>query len=190
MNLSGNPSSLQNKAQLYNRSWDDLPFFKKKFFEYLSNRTPSRIKRLIFVTSLMGIIEEKDRMDSKHNTSHIKRLFILTPKDRAIARNLNEVLNLSNTSDSSLVLPMVAKSFIWGDFSQHPYIEIDHQRIALTEFEKIEQLDPNFKFLTAYLISIMPIWLLYGSYGLIHHDIVLLLKEVAGNKRNNQLVVA
>lgn len=190
MNLSVNPSSVTDKAQLYNRSWDNLPFFKKKFFEYLSNKTPSRIKRLIFVTSLMGIIEEKEREDSKRDVSHLQRLFIVTPKDREIAKNLNEVLNLSNTSDSSLVLPMVAKSFIWGSFSQNPYIEIDHQRISLTEFDKIEQIDPNFKFLTAYLISIMPIWLLYGSYGLIHHDVVLLLKEVAVKAKKNQLAPA
>lgn len=190
MNLTARPSSLQSKAQLYNRNWDELPFFKKKFFAYLSNKTPSRIKRLIFITSLMGIIEEKQRNDNKHATSQFKRLFIVTPKDRDIAKNLNEVLNLSNTSDSSLILPMVAKSFIWGEFSLHPYIEINHERIALTEFEKIEQVDPNFSFLTAYLISIMPIWLLYGSYGLIHHDIVLLLKEVAANLKINKVVPA
>lgn len=190
MSPSINTAPLQSKAQLYNRSWDDLPFFKKKFFKYLSNRTPSRIKRLIFVTSLMGIIEEKNRLNSKRDTSNFKRLFILTPKDREIAKNLNEVLNLSSTSDSSLVLPMVARSFIWGEFSQHPYIEINHQSIALTEYDKIEKIDPNFKCLTAYLISIMPIWLLYGSYGLIHHDIVLLLKEVASTLKKDQEVPA
>jgi hypothetical protein len=190
MNLIARPSSAQSKAQLYNRNWDELPFFKKKFYGYLSNKTPSHIKRLIFITSLMGIIEEKNRIDSKKALSSFKRLFVVTPKDRIIAKNLNEVLNLSNTSDSSLILPMVARSFIWGEFSQHPYIEIDHQQIALTEFEKIEKMDPNFRFLTAYLISIMPIWLLYGSYGLIHHDVVLLLKEVATNLKNSTAVPA
>lgn len=158
--------------------WDHLPFVRKKVYEFLNDKIPTRMKRLIFSASLLGILEPKELIESKTMSKRMTSIFVLTAEDRRIVHKLNSILNLSKHSESSLMFPVIVRSMIWGDLKKDPYIEIDHHRVAISDIEAIKKYDPDLNYLTAFLVSQMPLWLIYGSYNLVHHDVSLLMHKV------------
>lgn len=155
-----------------------LPYFRKKMYQFLSETVPTRIKRLMFAASLYGMIDAPVSKQHRTFSERLKSLFFLTPEDKRIVSKLNRILGLTKVSDNSLIFPYIVRSMIWKSLEQNPYFEIDHQKIDYRDIETIKKLDPELKTYTLFIISLMPIWLVYGSYNLIHHDISMLLQRV------------
>ena len=152
-------------------------YIRRNICTFLSDMLPNRIKRLLFSASLYGLLE-KNQEEKESVYCKIKKIFFITKKDKQIVEKLNAELKLGQTSDSSLVFPMIVKSLIWTDLKKSPYFEIDHQKIDFRDIEKIKAVDPDLNYFTLFVISQMPIWLVYGSFSLIHHDICMLVSSL------------
>jgi hypothetical protein len=153
-------------------NWENLSFFRKKIYTFLSDKMPRRIKRLIFSASFYGMIEQKDTEQKTHIGKKIKRFFFIASEDKKIVEKINAELKLGKVSDNSLVFPMVVKSLIWKNLEKNPYFEFNHVKYDFRNIDKIKEVDPDLNYFTLFVISQMPIWLVYGSYSLIHYDII------------------
>jgi hypothetical protein len=159
-------------------TWENLSFFKRKIYAFLSDKIPRRIKRLIFSASFYGIIEKKDTKQKTNLGKKIKGFFFIAPEDKKIVEKINAELKLGKVSDNSLVFPMVVKSLIWKNLEENPYFEFNHVKYDFRNIDKIKEVDPDLNYFTLFIISQMPIWLVYGSYSLIHHDIMHLVSKL------------
>jgi len=159
-------------------TWENLSFFRKKIYTFLSDMVPRRIKRLIFSASFYGMIEKKDTEHKTNIGKKIKGFFFIAPEDKKIVEKINAELKLGKVSDNSLVFPMVVKSLIWKNLEENPYFEFNHIKYDFRNIDKIKEVDPDLNYFTLFVISQMPIWLIYGSYTLIHHDIVHLVSTL------------
>lgn len=162
------------------QEWDSLPFVRKNIYKFLSDKLPTRMKRLVFASSLLGLLEgDNCRINENQGVGKkVKHLFIVSERDKAIVTKLNSILKLSKVSEGSLVFPMIIRSMIWSELYKNPYIVVNHQTIPITDIDTLKRVDPDFNYLTQFLIAQMPFWLLYGSYNLIHHDVSALIHQV------------
>jgi hypothetical protein len=159
-------------------NWENLSFFRKKIYMFLSDKMPRRIKRLIFSASFYGMIEQKNHAQKADIGKRIKRIFFIAPEDKKIVEKINAELKLGKVSDNSLVFPIVVKSLIWKNLEKNPYFEFNHNKYDFRNIDEIKQADPDLNYFTLFIISQMPIWLVYGSYTLINHDIKHLISAL------------
>ena len=148
-----------------------LSFMRKRIYSVLNDKMPRRIKRLMFSASFFALMDRSHRHEKQSLLKHIKNVFFIDQKDKDIVSKINQELRLGKVSDNSLVFPIVVKSLIWKNLEKNPYFTFNHVQYDFRDIEKIKAVDHDLDYFTLFIISQMPIWLVYGSYSLIHHDI-------------------
>lgn len=142
-----------------NQTSSFIPGFIKRYFNYtLESRLPSKTKRLIYISSILGVIEaSKD------------------PDKRLIAK-LNEVFHIAKYQDSFL-FPIHINRFIWPKM-ENVIIKCDGRDIPLKGISQTELTDKERKVISEYFFKNTPRWLSYGSKNLMVADVSSLIKEV------------
>lgn len=123
-------------------------------------RLPSRFKRMIYVSSIFGLIENSKDPDMELMTK------------------LNEVLQLAKSGPKSCELPIHIRMTIWKNLDvQHMDIGED-KSIALNEVIQRALSIENCSKIGEQLAKSAPAWLQYGSVAAMAHDVVVLIKQL------------
>jgi len=118
----------------------------------LIKKVPRKFKRLVFLSSVLGIIDN-----------------IKNPTDEIISK-LNEVLSLAHDK-KALMLPIYIHSFIWKSVME-PAMETDQQLVNSIKNVVSGNIDETSKnYLTNFFIANSPEWLRYGSIDLIKQEL-------------------
>lgn len=121
---------------------------------FLVNRMPSHSKRLIYLASLTGVING------------------VREPDENFIKKLNEVLNLSDSGDSALKLPIYVSDLIWKNKEN---IEKDLATL------KDPLAQPNTKKeCIGRIQECTPSWLRYASNDIVEEDLCQLFKPTNG----------
>lgn len=132
--------------------------FVSRFLKNLAmKRLPSKIKRLMFISSALGLLY-------KINASNIE-----------VINNLNEILNVTKNS-SAMAFPMYIKNVIWSDLSEDEIIvngrTMTISSIDLTALSYNERSD-----IADYFAVNIPYWLKYSDISNIKNDLLLILNN-------------
>lgn len=126
--------------------------FQKKLGDLLCKYVPRRFKRLVFLTSVYGMIEGVDIPDAEH----LKRM--------------NELLHLARDS-KALALPILLQSKIWKSRLAFPVIRLSEREICIGDLKTSMLCTRDYDYLAAYLIEKAPRCLNYGSLALVARDL-------------------
>jgi hypothetical protein len=146
-------------ATLSQPKWDTVPFIRRFFYKSLYTNVPRRIKRLIFIASILALIDGNSEIN------------------KYLATKLNNILQIAY-NDEALYFPMAIKSIIWKSIIKNPLLEISGKVYNILNISEIRTNDPYLNNTSNFLISNMPAWLVYGSVDMMHHDIEVLFKKV------------
>ena len=132
---------------------------KHFFFLWAEKVLPRRIKRVIYVSSILALIEQ-----------------INNPDDALLAK-LNEILDLGKYPASAGLPMFCAKSLIWVNCETYT-VELHGKTIPITELAKEPRQEEDNMIVGRYFSNIVPKWLKYGSDDLMTRDISLLLANL------------
>ena len=132
-----------------------ISFWRQYFINLLCEKLPSRIKRLIFLSSIMGVVERVD-----------------TP-DQEMLSKLNTVLKLAHKNDA-LLFPMYIHSWLWKNCQVKDCINIDGRQVQITSLTHTLIPQSSFGTIAEYLISKAPKWIIYDSTQAIAKDLQLM----------------
>lgn len=134
-------------------------FWGQIFSRFLMEHIPSRIKRLIFLSSIIGMIERVE-----------------TP-DQEMLNKLNEVLKLAHNNEA-MVLPFHIHSWLWKKCDPEASIEVNGQNICMINIANANLGKTGFLQVAEYLISKAPEWIVYDSNQVIAKDLELVFKNI------------
>lgn len=123
----------------------------KKFHQFLKHKLSTRIKRMIFLSSLLGFTRSKD----------------LPSIDTII--KINEVLGLAHDVDA-IKLPIFIREWVWNHEFQEDIL-VSNRRIKLSQFYDLELSKNELERLVDYIISKTPDWLVYASRDIVSYDL-------------------
>ena len=126
-------------------------FVSRVIHRFLKYRLSCRIKRMIFLSSLLGFTKCKD----------------LPSIDTII--KINEVLGLAHDVEA-IKLPIFIRTWLWNhEFDEE--ITVSNRRILLSQFYDIQLSRNEFERLADYIISKAPDWLIYAGKDTICNDL-------------------
>lgn len=134
-------------------------FWSRLINRYLTKKFSLRFKRMIFISSVLGLLEN-----------------IQTP-DKEMMSKLNDILKLAHNNDA-IAFPMYIHSFLWRNCDTETCLPIDGRQVPLTELSGSNMTVANYHALARYLINSAPRWMIYGSEQTIAKDLELLFKSV------------
>lgn len=134
------------------------PSFISKCLKNLAmKRLPSRMKRLMFISSALGFLY-------KVNASNME-----------VINNLNDILNVTK-NPSAMAFPMYIKDVIWSDLSDDKIVingrTMTISSIDLTSLSNNERAD-----IADYFATNIPYWLRYSDIISIRNDLLLILNN-------------
>ncbi len=140
-------------------------FWLRTIRQFLSERISARIKRLIFLSSVFGLVGNVNN-PSKDTMS-----------------KLNTVLKLAHNNDA-IAFPMYIHSWLWRNCDPNLKVQIDGETVSLadllrnvTEATDMTWQGSQFKLLAEYLTQIAPQWIVYGPTQMIAKDLEVLFKK-------------
>jgi uncharacterized Fe-S cluster protein YjdI len=142
-------------ATSYNERLGALPFLKRFFVREMSGMVPKKAKRLIFVISILALIENSKTLNKE------------------LTHKLNAILQLAY-DEEALKFPAYLKEWIWKNRIKDRMIEINGVKFDISDNAAIIQHDPKCVMLSKSILSIMPLWLMYASSEEMTHDIRML----------------
>ena len=126
---------------------------------------PRRIKRLIYLSSILGVIE------------HVQQ-----DPDLELIEKLNNVLKLAENANSYR-LPIYVKSLIWKNMEQERGVLLNEQYIPVSDIKISDRMSYVDKTKLAEFFSFRtPEWLKYGSEQLMENDVVNLIDNLIAVK--------
>lgn len=137
-------------------------FFKRHLTKFLCEYVPWRIKRLIFLSSVIGFIEG------------------IREPDKEYVQKLNEILKLAH-HDDAIALPMYIHSWLWKKCDDEVSIEINGVDAKVTDLAKIQIPPLYFSKIASFLISNAPAWIVYGNVETVAKDLEILFRKKAEN---------
>lgn len=129
-----------------NKRW-----LSRTLHNFLKYRLSPRIKRMIFLSSLLGFTKPKD----------------LLSIDTII--KINEVLGLAHDVEA-IRLPMFIRTWVW-DHEFNEEIPVNNRSVMLSQFYDVQLTRIDFGLLSDYIISKAPDWLIYAGKDVICRDI-------------------
>ena len=136
-----------------------LGFWSRLINRYLTRKFSLRFKRMIFLSSVLGLLEN-----------------IQTP-DKEMMSKLNEILKLAHNNDA-IAFPMYIRSFLWRNCDVETCLSVDGRQVPLTELSGSRMTTANYLALARYLINSAPKWMVYGSEQAVAQDLEILFKSV------------
>lgn len=132
-------------------------WFKRQLALVTTPPIPRRVRRLIFISSILGLIKEaKD-------------------PDQYLVEKLNKILQVGY--NNAWALPMQVKSLIWKHLDSN-IIEINGRSIALSDLRKVELDEKDQAVVGDWFVKRAPKWLKYGSEDLMRFDIATLIGQL------------
>ncbi len=123
------------------------------------DKVPRRIKRLIFIASILGLIDSDKEISM------------------SLAARVNHILRIAHY-DEALHFPIAIKSIIWKSLVRNPVVDIAGKLYNLHNPRELLKADADLTATADLLISKAPLWLIYGSKNLMHADIKTLFQKV------------
>lgn len=143
-------------------------FFSTTFLKLLEKRLPRRFKRLIYVSSILGLIQQ------------------MKDPDMALVIKLNTMFKLANNPDA-LAFPMYIKSVIWKDVMLEAVcISTTDEQVPITALLDQELNSKDCTAIGEYFARQAPAWLKYGAIDTMVNDIVLLVKQLKQFNTNSK----
>ena len=133
--------------------------FIRLFARYVAYYFPRRFKRLIFISSVMGVIQQ------------------IKDPDMQLIGKLNDLFKVAQYDDA-FVFPMYIKSFIWKGIGTTP-IEVDashHLNITQIMAKDLSMSEVNA--VGDFFADKVPACLRYGSAKLMASDVIMLIKQL------------
>lgn len=148
--------------------------FKQKFVKFLFKKVPKRFKRIVFISSIMGIIEQSRDANME------------------LVNKVNEIFQLAK-DPKTFMLPVHFNSVIWTDITADSVLGEDSEH---REVCKICLKDINDRILSheeceaigRHFAKNVPDWLKYGSFELMVSDVIRLLREMASFKNSKRQI--
>lgn len=134
-------------------------FWTRLITRYFNKRFSTNFKRMIFLASVVGLLED-----------------IKSP-DKALMAKLNSVLKLAHNNDA-IALPILIHSYLWKNCDTDTFLPVNGKMIPLSEISRSEMSASNYRALARYLISSAPRWMVYGSEQTIASDLENMFKNV------------
>lgn len=139
------------------------------FKEVAKKRLPNKLKRIMFISSTLGLIGG-----------------LKTP-DEEIVNHLNELFHLAKYPDS-MKLPMYFKEAIWENMDPK-HIMLDGQSVSVETLDIMKLNYQQRSSLADYFTINIPDWLKYADSSSIKNDILMLLSNfdfiILGQKSKN-----
>lgn len=136
-----------------------VSFFAKWFYKLLEKHLPRSFKRLIYVSSILGLFEQTQ------------------DPDMTLVVKLNETFKLAQYPDA-FAFPMYIKSVIWKNAISEAILLKGANSVAIGDLIKMELNSKECSTIGEYFAKQSPTWLKYGSLDLMANDIVLLIKQL------------
>lgn len=133
--------------------------FSRGFSAMLENRLPRRFKRLIYVSSILGLMQQ------------------VRDPDMALVTKLNETFKLAEYPDA-FAFPMYIKSVIWKDAMFDQVCIHADRSVAIGDLLKENLTNRDCAAIGEYFASHTPNWLKYGSLEVMINDVVSLIKQI------------
>lgn len=125
---------------------------------------PRRIKRLIYLSSILGVIE------------HVQK-----DPDLELIEKLNDILKLADNVNSYR-LPIYVKSLIWKNLDYVPDVRGEYGFLPITDIQ-VQDMSNSEKHVLANFFSFRcPDWLAYGSKNLMENDVLSLIDNLIAVK--------
>lgn len=140
-------------------------FLTRWFFSLLERNLPRKFKRLIYVSSILGLFEQ------------------MKDPDMTLVKKLNDTFKLAEYPDA-FAFPMYIKSVIWKGALNEPVELHTREKVSIGELINQELNSKDCMAIGEYFATRTPKWLSYGSIDLMANDIVLLVKELKQFKVN------
>lgn len=137
---------------------DPSSFLKRLLCSTLDRHTPRRFKRLIFLSSVIGVVKG-----------------MKSPDEGAIEK-LNEVLRIAYNKNA-MQFPMQVHSWIWNDRLRTLDIELEDRIVSVTTLTQTKLDEQDFIHIAHYFIDNAPKWLIYGSIRQIAKDLETLFRN-------------
>jgi hypothetical protein len=129
---------------------------------FFINRMPSHLKRMVFIASLTGVVNDTVEPDAE---------FI---------KKLNKIMNLSESGDNALKLPIFVSKLIW---KHTEYIQKDLDVLVSPDTGKLLKQECIGRI--AYYI---PTWLKYADSDTVTQDLCKLFQPTNGLIKSHQVV--
>lgn len=123
----------------------------------------NKFKRLIYISSLIGVFSEIDN------------------PDKELVEKLNNLLRLANTSNS-IASNMKVHSIIWGENFSKNKLDINGQVVNIGEVFKKERSMYDYRCIAEKIADLSPEWLRYGSRAQMSRDVITMIDEIIDHK--------
>lgn len=137
-------------------------FIARYFENVASTKLPRKWKRLIYVSSLMGLLQE------------------CQDPDMELVNKLNKVFKIV-TNPQAYKLPIACKGIIWRNIT-NGVIDLERGKILVSQVLSSPLSRSDSVAVGIYLAESCPKWLEYGSKDLMIHDACLLLNELTAER--------
>lgn len=133
-------------------------FFKRVLSDFVASKLGARYKRMIFMSSIYGLIQQ------------------VKDPDLALVQKLNDVLKLSHYPEA-FQLPIKVKSLIWTDCKEG-YIDTGMDMISFSEIKGKELPVEKCRFVARYFSNRAPNWLRYATPETMEDDVIRLIQQM------------
>lgn len=134
-------------------------FWASHIGNFISQKISARIKRLIFLSSVVGFLKD------------------ISSPDKDMLVKLNKVLKLAH-NDDAIILPFYVHSWLWKKCEINTAIEINGQQVPLYRLLDMRLNTASFDNIAAYFIEKAPKWIIYGPEKTIAHDLEVLFSTI------------
>jgi hypothetical protein len=149
----------------------NVGFFIRLFYNLLENKLPRRFKRLIYVSSILGLIKQ------------------MRDPDMAMVKKLNDTFKLAQHPDA-FAFPMYIKSVIWKGMIDEAVIIHNNEEVSIGNLIEKDLSTKDYAVIGEHFASKAPKWLKYGSFELMVNDIIMLIKHLQLFKSSTQPAAA
>ncbi len=148
-----------NSSALKEPVWEELPVKKRYIYKWLYHKIPKRVKRLIFVSSIIGLLDVDKSITNE------------------LIAKINSLLKIAHNPDA-MYFPIAVKSIIWRKLVKNPTMIINGIEYNISDLRNIRKTDKYYDSLSKFILNAAPEWLRYGSAALMEYDIQILCLKV------------
>ncbi len=133
--------------------------FIRLFARYIAYYFPRRFKRLIYISSIMGLLQQ------------------IKDPDMLLIGKLNDLFKVAK-HDDAFIFPMYIKSFIWKDIGIAPIAVDETHGLNISQIMARDLSVTEANAVGDFFANKVPNCLRYGSTKLMASDVTLLIKQI------------
>lgn len=129
------------------------------FASLIGHRLPRKYKRMIYISSILGLLEQ------------------VREPDMELVKKLNDIIKIAHHVEA-IQGPIYIKNLIWKTFSSRTLMLSESKTIAVCDITKSELTQKECEVIGNYFANNAPKWLRYGSLGMMINDVTLLIQNL------------